>query len=162
MLCKSFKILAGLTFLALSAVPLGAFRPAAPRLPAYGAAPGFMVLEGVTYENLTLFPVIATSYIETGGFLTLDQGLANGDVVVRADQCHELPPQMDEGIFVAGDGTGKSRGIVGAGMSGIIAHWRSAKKRCCWARACRCRRARTLAARSNTCRCATPPARPAA
>jgi hypothetical protein len=26
-----------------------------------------------------------------------------------------------EGIFVAGDGTGKSRGIVGAGISGIIA-----------------------------------------
>ena len=25
------------------------------------------------------------------------------------------------GIFVAGDGTGKSRGIVGAGISGIIA-----------------------------------------
>ena len=25
------------------------------------------------------------------------------------------------GIFVAGDGTGKSRGIVGAGVSGIIA-----------------------------------------
>jgi len=26
-----------------------------------------------------------------------------------------------EGIFVAGDGTGKSRGIVGAAVSGIIA-----------------------------------------
>jgi uncharacterized FAD-dependent dehydrogenase len=26
-----------------------------------------------------------------------------------------------EGIFVAGDGTGKSRGIVGAGISGMIA-----------------------------------------
>ena len=26
-----------------------------------------------------------------------------------------------EGIFVAGDGTGKSRGIVGAGISGILA-----------------------------------------
>ncbi|MBU1965246.1 MAG: hypothetical protein KKD24_05460, partial [Proteobacteria bacterium] len=26
-----------------------------------------------------------------------------------------------KGIFVAGDGTGKSRGIVGAGISGIIA-----------------------------------------
>lgn len=33
-----------------------------------------------------------------------------------------------EGIFVAGDGTGKSRGIVGAGISGIIAAKGIAKK----------------------------------
>ncbi len=34
------------------------------------------------------------------------------------------------GIFVAGDGTGKSRGIVGAGISGIIASQGIAKKYC--------------------------------
>lgn len=85
MLSKGFMFLAsGLTVLALSATPLVATRTAAPVLPSpRGGGPGVMVLPGVTYENLTLFPVIATSYIDTGGFLTLDQGLASGDVVVR-------------------------------------------------------------------------------
>jgi hypothetical protein len=33
-----------------------------------------------------------------------------------------------QGLFVAGDGTGKSRGIVGAGISGILAAGGLSKK----------------------------------
>jgi len=41
------------------------------------------LLDPVTYQNLTVFPVVAASSHDTSGFLTLDEGLATGDVVVR-------------------------------------------------------------------------------
>jgi len=70
------------------AVMLAALALFAPPLSATGAAgPGgrgaLSVLSGVTYENVTLFPVIASARVDTSGFVTLDQGLASGDVVVR-------------------------------------------------------------------------------
>jgi hypothetical protein len=38
--------------------------------------------DGVTYENLTIFPVVASKQPDTRGFATLDEALANGDAVV--------------------------------------------------------------------------------
>ena len=41
------------------------------------------LLDPVTYENLTVFPVVSSSDRDTSPFLTLDEGLAAGEVVVR-------------------------------------------------------------------------------
>lgn len=40
------------------------------------------VLDPVTLENLTIFPVVARVANDTSGFVTLDEGLMSGDVVV--------------------------------------------------------------------------------
>lgn len=44
---------------------------------------GWRVLDPVTYENLTVFPIVmARGGVDTSGFLTLEEGLASGDVLV--------------------------------------------------------------------------------
>jgi len=40
------------------------------------------LLEPVVYENISIFPVVSANAQDTGGFLTLDEGLATGEVVV--------------------------------------------------------------------------------
>ena len=40
-------------------------------------------MEPVTYENLTIFPVVSAQGPDTSAFLTLDEGLSNGSVIVR-------------------------------------------------------------------------------
>lgn len=40
------------------------------------------LLDPITYENITLFPVVTSSSQDTSEFLTLDEGLSTGDVVV--------------------------------------------------------------------------------
>ena len=44
---------------------------------------GWHLLEPVTYENLTIFPVASAQSTKTGAFLTLDDGLSSSEVVVR-------------------------------------------------------------------------------
>ena len=58
---------------------------AAPRSP--GAPPshpegGWRLLDPVTYENITVFPVVTSSTQDTSPFLTLDEGLSTGEVLV--------------------------------------------------------------------------------
>ncbi|HZQ93325.1 MAG TPA: DUF6569 family protein [Terriglobales bacterium] len=43
---------------------------------------GYKVLSPITHANLTIFPVVASSARDTSGFLTLDEGLRSGEVVV--------------------------------------------------------------------------------
>lgn len=45
-------------------------------------ASGYKVLEPIRHGSLTVFPVIAPKSYATGEFLTLDEGLRSGDVVV--------------------------------------------------------------------------------
>jgi hypothetical protein len=40
------------------------------------------LLEPVVYENISIFPVVSSYSADTGGFLTLDEGLATGEVLV--------------------------------------------------------------------------------
>jgi hypothetical protein len=47
-----------------------------------GGAGGYKVLEPIRHGNLTVFPVVAPRSYPTGEFLTLDEGLRSGDVVV--------------------------------------------------------------------------------
>jgi hypothetical protein len=41
------------------------------------------LLDPIVYENLTVFPVVSSTDRDTSSFLTLDEGLATGEVVVR-------------------------------------------------------------------------------
>ena len=41
------------------------------------------LLDPITYENLTVFPVVSSSGSDTSNFLTLEEGLASGEVMVR-------------------------------------------------------------------------------
>src|ERR1700732_3830782 len=45
-------------------------------------ASGYKVLEPIRHGNLTVFPVVAAKSYPTGEFLTLDEGLRSGEVVV--------------------------------------------------------------------------------
>lgn len=57
---------------------------AGPATPAAGApSGGWRLLEPVTYENLSVFPVVSGASNDTSEFLTLDEGLASGEVQVR-------------------------------------------------------------------------------
>jgi hypothetical protein len=46
------------------------------------SAPGYKVFDAIRHGNLTVFPVMASRSYLTGEFLTLDEGLRSGDVVV--------------------------------------------------------------------------------
>src|SRR5271154_4393253 len=41
------------------------------------------ILEPITYENISIFPVASSSGYDTSNFLTLDEGLSSGEVLVR-------------------------------------------------------------------------------
>ena len=41
------------------------------------------LLDPITYENISIFPVISSVSQDTSAFVTLDEGLSSGDVVVR-------------------------------------------------------------------------------
>ena len=43
---------------------------------------GYKVLEPIRHGNLTVFPVVAATSHDTRGFITLDEGLRSGEVVV--------------------------------------------------------------------------------
>ena len=48
------------------------------------------ILDPVTYENISVFPVVASYGQDTGAFLTLEEGLATGEVVVRERGSEEM------------------------------------------------------------------------
>ncbi len=57
--------------------------PAGYPLPAGNIIPSrYKVLAPISHGNLTIFPVVATTTYDTGRFLTLDEGLRSGEVVV--------------------------------------------------------------------------------
>src|SRR5258708_14835661 len=60
-----------------------AFLSAAPGPPAPPKSEGiWRLLDSITYENIAIFPVVTSSTHDTSTFLTLDEGLSSGDVVV--------------------------------------------------------------------------------
>jgi len=52
-------------------------------------------LEPITYENLTVFPVVSSSGYDTSQFLTLEEGLSSGEVVVREQGAETLVRSRD-------------------------------------------------------------------
>lgn len=79
-----------------------AFVSAAPQPTAPPRTEGsWRLLEPVTYENIAIFPVVTGSTLDTSAYLTLDEGLSNGEVVVseqgaaglaRTRDGHPTPP----------------------------------------------------------------------
>jgi hypothetical protein len=58
---------------------------AAPNSPSEAASRqegGWRLLDPITYENITIFPVVTSSSQDTSLFLTLDEGLSSGEVIV--------------------------------------------------------------------------------
>jgi hypothetical protein len=53
------------------------------------------LLEPVSYENLHVFPVVSSSSYDTSWFLTLDEGLASGEVQVREQGSEEMVRNRD-------------------------------------------------------------------
>jgi hypothetical protein len=68
---------------ALGMATFGFFWPGGGDPPPAKAEGGWRLLGPVTYENLTVFPVVSSSGSDTREFLTLEEGLSRGDVVVR-------------------------------------------------------------------------------
>ncbi len=56
-----------------------------PRAPEPPARPegDWHILEAITYENISIFPVASSSGYDTSNFLTLDEGLTSGEVLIR-------------------------------------------------------------------------------
>lgn len=75
---KIFVALLVLTM--VSAVMISATRPVSAG--EVGASQGYKVLDPIRHGNLTVFPVVTTRSYPTGEFLTLDEGLKSGEVVV--------------------------------------------------------------------------------
>jgi hypothetical protein len=82
----------------------------APLAPSSKPESGWQLLDPVTYENITLFPVAASFNQDTSPFLTLDEGLSTGDVIVSEQGATGLvrnrdgrpmpPPQYNTGASV--------------------------------------------------------------
>src|SRR5260370_24363674 len=53
------------------------------------------LIEPVTYENISIFPVVSSSSHDTTPFLTLEEGLSTGDVVVREQASERLARSRD-------------------------------------------------------------------
>jgi hypothetical protein len=64
--------------------------PASPRTPAARPEGDWRLLDPVVYENISIFPVVSSYSQDTGAFLTLEEGLTNGDVVVRERGSEEM------------------------------------------------------------------------
>jgi hypothetical protein len=55
------------------------------------------LLDPISYENLTVFPVVSSSERDTGEFLTLEEGLSRGDVVVQEQGTETMLRDRDGG-----------------------------------------------------------------
>ncbi len=54
------------------------------------------LLEPVTYENLTVFPVVSSSGYDTRAFLTLEEGLSSGEIIVREQGAETIVRNRDQ------------------------------------------------------------------
>jgi hypothetical protein len=68
------------------------------------SSPGWRIEKPASYQNLTIFPVVASQEADTEDFATLDQALASGDVVIteqgdylRRTRDGHAPPQFSNG-----------------------------------------------------------------
>src|SRR6476646_7022287 len=67
------------------------------------SAADYKVLAPIRHGNLTVFPVVASTSHDTGGFLTLDEGLKSGQVeVTESGSVHGMirrPPHGSRGTL---------------------------------------------------------------
>jgi hypothetical protein len=60
-----------------------AWLPPRPAEPPARPESDWHILEPITYENISIFPVASSAGYDTSNFLTLDEGLSSGEVVIR-------------------------------------------------------------------------------
>ena len=68
--------------------------PGSPTVPGKGEG-DWHLLEPITYENLTVFPVVSSSEYDTRPFLTLEEGLSRGEVIVREQGAETMVRDRD-------------------------------------------------------------------
>ncbi len=68
------------------------------------------LLDPVTYENISVFPVVSSYSQDTSPFLTLEEGLSTGDVAVREQGSSKRPLLLLAGELVSG---GKQDRVIG-------------------------------------------------
>jgi hypothetical protein len=74
---------------ALGALSFISAAPNSSKIPASLPEGDWRILDPVTYENISLFPVVGGSQ-DTSSFLTLEEGLANGEVLVTEQGAERL------------------------------------------------------------------------
>ncbi|MGC1617742.1 MAG: DUF6569 family protein [Candidatus Acidiferrum sp.] len=86
----------------------------APRNPAPGKPEGnWRLLDPISYENITIFPVVSSSSQDTSEFLTLDEGLSRGEVMVSEQGAAGLARTRDgRPVYVPQYGGGASVNLL--------------------------------------------------
>ena len=79
---RLFTIVAGIFLLILAAVVVPCLLQAGETGQSSSSSAGYSLLSPIRSGNLTVFPVVASKSYDTGQFITLDEGLRSGDVVV--------------------------------------------------------------------------------
>ena len=69
--------------------------PGSPTAPSSRLEGEWRLLDPVTYENISIFPVVSSSNQDTSPFLTLEEGLATGEVLVREQGSEGLARSRD-------------------------------------------------------------------
>src|SRR3954463_4701663 len=96
---KSFAVVAVLAGVGLFLMRLGA-PTAAHAGEAPAASIGYRVLAPITHGSLTIFPIVAATSHDTHDFLTLDEGLRSGEVVVtEAGQSQALIRRHGQPVY---------------------------------------------------------------
>jgi hypothetical protein len=68
--------------------------------PPGGPEGDWRLLDPVVYENISIFPVVSSSPSDTEAFLTLDEGLASGEVVVSERGGEALARSRDGSVVI--------------------------------------------------------------
>jgi hypothetical protein len=84
--------------------------PASPQPPPPSRSEGeWRLLEPIAYENISVFPVVSSNSQDTSAFLTLEEGLATGEVIVREQGSEGLVRGRDgRPVYVPQSSTGAS------------------------------------------------------
>ncbi len=69
--------------------------PNSPAAPQFRPEGEWRLLDPVTYENISVFPVVSANNQDTSPFLTLEEGLATGEVMVREQGSEGLARSRD-------------------------------------------------------------------
>jgi hypothetical protein len=83
----SITTLGGLAFVS--------WAPGSPAAPSFRLEGDWRLLDPVTYENISVFPVVSSYSQDTSPFLTLEEGLATGEVLVREQGAEGLARSRD-------------------------------------------------------------------
>ena len=81
--------------------------PGSPAAPPSRSESDWRLLDPVTYENISVFPVVSSFSQDTGAFLTLEEGLATGDVAVREQGSESMVRGRDgRPVYIPQSGSG--------------------------------------------------------